>query len=412
VKKTILFLVAAVAVNVNAGEGMWMPQQVPQLASQLRSMGLKIDPAQLADLTGDPLGAVIALPGCTASFVSADGLIVTNHHCAFGSIQQNSTAERDLITTGFVARARDQELPAAPGTKVWVTTRIEDVTDRITGNVPAKLSDADRPGCSGSGRRSSSRSARSRAAFAAEFLRFFEGSQYLRTTQLELSEIKLVYAPARAVGEYGGEVDNFEWPRHTGDWSLFRAYQNGVPYHPQHWLKISTDGVNRGDAIIVAGYPGRTFRYKTADEVRNYKEYVYPSSIRYYGDAIKILEEAGKKSKDVALKNTGRIKGFANTLKNYTSVNEGFTKDHILEARLAREEQMRRAIAADRSAAKDFEQSRRDRPSQRRALPHPRARRILAGFRLIDCGAVPRPRFGDAGAGGSDPSRREGAAEG
>ncbi|MGZ8832092.1 MAG: S46 family peptidase [Thermoanaerobaculia bacterium] len=351
-KKTILFLVAAVTVNAYAGEGMWMPQQVPQLAPQLRSMGLKIDPAKLADLTGDPLGAVIALPGCTAAFVSPDGLIATNHHCAFGSIQQNSTAERDLIATGFVARTRDQELPSAPGTKVWVTTRIEDVTDRVSGNVPAKLNDADRERLLARREKELVAECEKPGGLRCRVSSFFEGSQYLRTTQLELSGIKLVYAPARSVGEYGGEVDNFEWPRHTGDWSFFRAYQNGAPYHPQHWLKVSTDGVNPGDPIVVAGYPGRTFRYKTADEVRNYKEYVYPSSIRYYGDAMKILEEAGKKNKDVAILNSSRIKGFANTLKNYTSVNEGFTKDRILEARFAREEQMRKAIAADPSLAK------------------------------------------------------------
>ncbi|MGZ8850585.1 MAG: S46 family peptidase, partial [Thermoanaerobaculia bacterium] len=351
-KKTILFLVAAVTVNAYAGEGMWMPQQVPQLAPQLRSMGLKIDPARLADLTGDPLGAVIALPGCTAAFVSPDGLIATNHHCAFGSIQQNSTAERDLIATGFVARTRDQELPSAPGTKVWVTTRIEDVTDRVSGNVPAKLNDADRERLLARREKGLVAECEKPGGLRCRVSSFFEGSQYLRTTQLELSGIKLVYAPARSVGEYGGEVDNFEWPRHTGDWSFFRAYQNGAPYHPQHWLKVSTDGVNPGDPVVVAGYPGRTFRYKTADEVRNYKEYVYPSSIRYYGDAMKILEEAGKKNKDVAILSSSRIKGFANTLKNYTSVNEGFTKDRILEARFAREEQMRKAIAADPSLAK------------------------------------------------------------
>jgi len=353
VKKTILFLIAAVAVNAYAGEGMWMPQQVPQLAPQLRSMGLKIDPAKLADLTGDPLGAVIALPGCTAAFVSPDGLIVTNHHCAFGSIQQNSTAERDLITTGFVARTRDQELPAAPGTKVWVTTRIEDVTDRVSGNVPAKLNDADRERLLAKREKALVAECEKPGGLRCRVSSFFEGSQYLCTTQLELSDVKLVYAPARSVGEYGGEVDNFEWPRHTGDWSFFRAYQNGAPYHPRHWLKLSTDGVNPGDPIVVAGYPGRTFRYKTADEVRNYKEYVYPSSIRYYADAMKILEDAGKKNKDVAIRNSSRIKSFANSLKNYTSVNEGFTKDRILEARFAREEQMRKAIAADPSLAKD-----------------------------------------------------------
>ena len=234
-----------------------------------------------------------------------------------------------------------------------MTTKIEDVTDRVAGKLSPKLSDADREKTMARRIKELIAECEKPGGLRCRVSSFFEGSQYLRTTQLELSDVKLVYAPARAVGEFGGEVDNFEWPRHTGDWSFYRAYQNGQPYHPQHWLKLSTDGVSEGDLVIVAGYPGRTFRYKTADEVRNYKEYVYPSSIRYYADAMKILEDAGKKSKDVALRNTSRIKSFANSLKNYTSVNEGFTKDHILEARLAREEQMRKAIAADPSLAKD-----------------------------------------------------------
>src|SRR5213596_2573142 len=124
-------LAALITTSVFGAEGMWMPQQIPQHASELQKMGIKIDPNRLADLTGDPMGAVISLGGCTASFVSPDGLIVTNHHCAFGSIQANSTPQRDLIENGFLAKTREEELPAAPGTKVWVTTAIEDVTAKI-----------------------------------------------------------------------------------------------------------------------------------------------------------------------------------------------------------------------------------------------------------------------------------------
>lgn len=341
-KRTLLIFAAMLAAAVQADEGMWMPQQVPQIAARLRQLGIRIDPIKLSDLTGDPLGAVISLGGCTASFVSPDGLIVTNHHCAFASIQANSTPQRDLITHGFLARTRDEELPAAPGTKVWVTTKIEDVTNRISGNLAAKLTDVEREKTLRRRTKDLIAECEKGGGVRCSVGSFFEGSQYLRTTQLELSMVKLVYAPARAIGEFGGEVDNFEWPRHTGDWSFYRAYQNGQPYHPQHWLRLSTGGVSEGDLVIVAGYPGRTFRYKTAGEVRNYQEFVYPTQIRYFTDVIRILEDSSRSSRDVAIRNTARIKGYANSLKNYTSVNEGFTKDRILESRLAREEQMRR----------------------------------------------------------------------
>src|SRR3954464_9034124 len=120
---------------------MWMPQQIPSLAAELKKAGLKIDANRFADLTGDPMGAVISLGGCSASFVSPDGLVVTNHHCGFGALQFNSTPQRDLITNGFLAKTRDEELPNGPGSRVFVTTKIEDVTARITGGLPAKLSD-------------------------------------------------------------------------------------------------------------------------------------------------------------------------------------------------------------------------------------------------------------------------------
>src|SRR6059058_3162913 len=144
VKKLFIAIFALTAAAAFADEGMWMPQQVPQLASELKTMGIKIDPQRFADLTGDPMGAVISLGGCSASFVSPDGLVVTNHHCGFGALQFNSTPQRDLITNGFLAKTREDELPAGPGSRIFVTTKIEDLTPRVTGSLAATLSDIDR----------------------------------------------------------------------------------------------------------------------------------------------------------------------------------------------------------------------------------------------------------------------------
>ena len=320
---------------------MWMPQQMPELASRLQAAGIRIDPSRLADLTGDPMGAVVSLGGCTASFVSAEGLIVTNHHCVFNSVQHNSTTERDLIADGFLARTREEELPAAPGTKVWVTTKIEDVTARVTGNIKPKSADAERARLIDRREKELVAECEKAGGVRCRVSSFFEGSQYLRTTQMEITDVRLVYAPSVKIGEFGGEIDNFEWPRHTGDFAFYRAYVDGKPFRPQHWLKVSAEGIDEGDPVIVAGYPGRTFRYKTADEVRNYEEFTYPVGIRYFSDVIHLLEEAGKSSREVQIRNASRIKGYANTLKNYTSVREGFVKDKIAAARVAREAKMR-----------------------------------------------------------------------
>jgi len=339
VKKTLLALL--LASGALGDEGMWMPQQVPQIAGQLQKLGIAIEPARLADLTGDPMGAVISLGGCTASFVSPDGLIVTNHHCAFGSIQHNSTAERDLINDGFLTKTREDELPAAPGTRVWVTTNIEDVTSRVTGDIKADIDDAERAKLLDRREKELVAECEKAGGVRCRVASFFEGSQYLRFTQAEVTDVRLVYAPSQMIGDFGGEVDNFEWPRHTGDFAFYRAYANGKPYRPKHWLKLAKNGVSEGDAVIVAGYPGRTFRYKTADEVRNYRDFVYPVNIRYYGEAIRLLEEAGKSDRDVQILNASRIQGLANALKNYSSVSEGFEKDRIVESRMEREEKVR-----------------------------------------------------------------------
>src|SRR5712691_387737 len=138
--KKSLLLICLFALPLTADEGMWLPAQIPQLAGELQKAGIRIDPSRLADLTGDPMGAVISLGGCTASFVSPNGLVVTNHHCGFGALQFNSTPQRDLITNGFLAKTREEELPAGPGSRVFVTTNIEDVTTRVTGSVAVSLS--------------------------------------------------------------------------------------------------------------------------------------------------------------------------------------------------------------------------------------------------------------------------------
>jgi hypothetical protein len=347
--RKLFLLLLLIAPAAFADEGMWMPQQMPRLAGELARLGFKIDPARLADLTGDPLGAVISLGGsCTASFVSPDGLLVTNHHCAFASIQHNSTPQRDLIANGFLARTHEEELPAAPGTKVWVTTNVEDVTERM--KVDAKLRD----------RREKELIAECEktAGVRCSVASFFEGAQYLRTTRMELMDIRLVYAPSEQIGDFGGEIDNFEWPRHTGDFAFLRAYANGKPFKPAHWLKIATGGVSDGDPVMVLGYPGRTFRYKTADEVRNYQEFIYPTNIRYFTEAVRLLEEAGKNDREAQIKNASRFEGYANALKNYQSVSAGFAKDKILQQRLEREARLGRNTTLDELAAVNAESRR------------------------------------------------------
>ncbi|HEY8182041.1 MAG TPA: S46 family peptidase, partial [Thermoanaerobaculia bacterium] len=362
-KKTLIAIIAMLAANLYGAEGMWMPQQIPQLADELRRMGIKIDPNRFADLTGDPMGAVISLGGCSASFVSPDGLVVTNHHCGFGALQFNSTPQRDLITNGFLAKTRDEELPAGPGSRMFVTTNIEDVTNRVTSGLTAKMADLDREKTIDRAQKQLVEECEKPGGLRCRVASFFEGSQFLRTTQMEIRDVRLVYAPALGVGNFGGETDNWMWPRHTGDWSYLRAYvgkdgkpadysKENVPYHPAHILKVSNEGVSPGDLVIVAGYPGRTFRYRTSAEVGNMQQYSYPTTIKYATDLNSILRDMGKNNKAVEIANASRIKGNDNVLKNYTGTLTGFEKFGIVAQRQKREADLAAYIASHPDAQK------------------------------------------------------------
>ncbi len=357
-KRVLVLMTTLFAGSALAGEGMWMPQQIPQLAAELKQAGIKIDPKRLADLTGDPMGAVISLGGCSASFVSPEGLVVTNHHCAYTSIQQNSTADNDLLTNGFLAKTRADELQAAPGSRVFVTTKIEDVTDRVVGKLGSKLGDAERARAIIRHERELIDECEKPGGLRCRVASFFEGSQYLRITQMEIRDVRLVYAPAEGVGNFGGETDNWMWPRHTGDFSFYRAYvgadgkpadysPDNVPFRPVHWLKVSTEGVTEGDLVIVAGYPGYTSRYRTAAEIRNSQEYSLPTTIRFATELNRILNEVGKDDREIQLRNASRIKGNDNVLKNYEGTVAKMNRGTIARHRTEREAGLAKWIAAD-----------------------------------------------------------------
>ena len=187
---------------------------------------------------------------------------------------------------------------------------------------------------------------------------YFGGTQYLRTTRTEIRDVRLVYAPGDAIGTYGGEIDNWMWPRHTGDFGFLRAYvgrdgkpadfsPDNVPYQPKHWLKIATGDIDPGDLMIVAGYPGITFRYETADETRMKIEYSFPESIRYREALIAILDKEGERGRDIAIKNATRIRGLANYLKKYKGTLDAFESGDLANVKAAEEREMLALVAND-----------------------------------------------------------------
>ena len=345
-QKTIMATAVALAVtgmgSAVAGEGMWVPQQLPQIAGPLKKAGLNLNPKQLANLTGDPMGAVVSLGGCTASFVSPQGLVVTNHHCAYGAIQLNSTAEKNLIRDGFNAPTQADELSAGPNARIFVLDAITDVTAQANaamakaGNDPVKRANALEDF-----EKATTSACESEAGYRCRVYSFMGGNTYRLFKNIEIKDVRLAYAPPASVGKFGGDIDNWMWPRHTGDFSFYRAYvgkdgkpaafsKDNVPYQPKHWLKIADKPLGAGDFVMVAGYPGRTDRYALVTEFENTEQWRYPEISKAYKDQIALVEAAGKTSPEIAVKYASSMAGWNNTSKNFDGQLDGFKRNNVL----------------------------------------------------------------------------------
>ncbi|HET8819603.1 MAG TPA: S46 family peptidase [Xanthomonadaceae bacterium] len=327
---------------------MWVPQQLPEIAGPLSKAGLELPPEQLADLTGDPMGAVVSLGGCTASFVSPQGLVATNHHCAYGAIQLNSTPERNLLETGYNAASFDEELSAGPNARIYVLDSIRDVTGEVQAVLQAAPDAVARAAALDTIEKQLVSGCESEPGFRCRFYSFAGGNTYRLFKNIEIKDVRLVYAPPRAIGNYGGEVDHWMWPRHTGDFSFIRAYvgpdgkpapysEDNVPYEPAHWLKFASRPLELGDFVMVAGYPGRTARYALAAEFDQTEQWTYPTIKAHYENLVGLIEAAGAADEDIKVKYATTIRGYQNTMKNYGGQIAGFERTDASEQKHAEE---------------------------------------------------------------------------
>ncbi len=355
-------LTAGLALNAaHADEGMWQPSQLPKLAKTLKAEGLKLDPKTLTDLTAYPMGAVVSLGFCTGSFVSPEGLIVTNHHCGYGALQYNSTDKKNLIVDGFLAKKMSEEKPGGPNLHIYVTESMRDVTADIKAAIKPDMSSLDRFNAIDTAEKTLVKQCESSEDFRCDVYSFYGGYSYQLIKQREIKDVRLVYAPPESIGKYGGDVDNWEWPRHTGDFSYLRAYvapdghsaaysKDNVPYKPKHWLKVNPKGLQAGDFAMVVGYPGSTNRYRLADEVADAVNWRYPTLLKIYGQYLDIIEAAGKADPKVAVKYAGTVSGINNALKNFKGMLAGLTKAHAVEAKQQRDAQLEAWLRAHPSA--------------------------------------------------------------
>ncbi|WP_425463003.1 S46 family peptidase [Luteimonas granuli] len=348
VAATAAIAAAAAASPAHSGEGMWVPQQLPEIARPLKKAGLKLDPDQLTDLTGDPLGAVVSLGGCTASFVSPQGLVATNHHCAYGAIQLNSTPENNLMRDGFYAAQIGDEISAGPTSRIFALESIEDVTGKVQAAVAAAPDALGRTNALDAIEKSLVAACEAEEGYRCRLYSFAGGNTYRLFRNLEIQDVRLVYAPQGSVGAYGGEVDNWMWPRHTGDFSFYRAYvgkdgkpapfaEDNVPYQPKRWLEFADRPLRQGDFVMVAGYPGRTARYALASEFQDTQDWQYPTIVRHYKALQKMVAEAGKANPDIEVKYASTMRGWENVYKNYDSQLAGFERTNAMATKQQQE---------------------------------------------------------------------------
>ena len=339
--------------------GMWMPQQLAEHAKTLKSLGLELDPADLSDPLAAPLGAIVSLGGCSASFVSPDGLIITNHHCVQGALQDLSNEENgDLVQNGFLAMTREDELWNGPSARVYVTQKYTEVTEEMLSDLDAIEDDTARyKEIEKREKKLVADCEKGRDDIKCNVKGFFSGAEYQLIEQLKIRDVRLVHAPHRGVGWFGGDEDNWMWPRHTGDYSFYRAYVgvdgqpadhslDNVPYHPDHYLRIATD-LEEGDLLMVAGYPGRTYRHRTAAEVKDSVEWYYPRALARYEEFLAKLHEVSEIDAETALRAQLWIFGLSNALKNNQGMIDGLVKGGLAEAKAKLEVELRAWIAAD-----------------------------------------------------------------
>ncbi|ALN81969.1 peptidase S46 family protein [Lysobacter antibioticus] len=342
-------MLGGLATTAQAVEGMWVPQQLPEISAPLKQAGLKLNAKQLADLTGDPMGAVVSLGGCTASFVSPRGLVVTNHHCAYGAIQLNSTAQKNLMRDGFNAAAPGDEVSAGPASRIYVLDSIQDVTAQIKSAIAEAVEPIDRTHALETVGKQLIAQCEAEPGYACEVYSFFGGSTYRLFRRIEIKDVRLVYAPPGSIGNYGGEVDNWMWPRHTGDFSFYRAYvgkdgkpaayaKDNVPYQPKHYLKIADKPLGEGDFVMVAGYPGRTNRYALAAEFDATADWTYPTLSQHYKNLVALVGQTAKQDPEIGVKYASTVRGWQNTLKNYDGQLEGFERIGVAKKKHADEE--------------------------------------------------------------------------
>lgn len=361
-----LLLTFSFAFTAFADGGMYPISMLDK--APLRAAGLKITANDIYNPNGTGLlQAVVQIGGCTGSFVSGKGLILTNHHCAFGSLEPYSSPENNLLEKGYLAKDEKTELPIKNMTcKIMSSHR--DVSVEILKGITAQTDAvAKKEVIQQNINNLRQAEGLKNPGLTIEISEMLPGKNYILFRYLVLRDLRIVFIPARNIGEFGGETDNWEWPRHTGDFSFIRAYvgkdglpanynEENVPYQPKEYLNISSEGVNEKDFVFIIGYPGRTFRHQPAEFIKFHEQYQLPFVQELYSWEIENVKKYGAGKPEWMIKQEPRIKSLANTEKNYRGKIKTLGELHLYEKRKAEEEMLLNKLSDRPELQREFRQ--------------------------------------------------------
>lgn len=337
-------------------EGMFPLSELKNI--DVKKAGLKITPQELYNPSGTSLiDAIVRVGGCTGSFLSSEGLIVTNHHCAFSYVQAISDVKNDYIKLGFLAQNRQQEVPAK-GLVCKITASYKDVSVDVLNGTQDLDAVSRLKKIADNIKVVTLKENESNPGLQCEISEMFTGKTYVLFRYKLLKDVRLVYVPPVSIGAYGGELDNWVWPRHSGDFAFLRAYvapdgsaaeysDKNVPYKPIKYLNVNPKGANENDFIFVLGYPGRTYRHQPAGFYEYHENYFLGYISNLFDWQINQMEQLGKKDYALSIKYAARIKSLANTAKNFKGKLQGFKRAELSAKKREEEKQLQQYIDAN-----------------------------------------------------------------
>jgi len=364
----IIVLFIGLGSSVFADEGMWLPLHIERLNHvDLDKMGLQLTPEEIYSINHSSLkDAIVNLGGgfCTGEIISNQGLLLTNHHCGYSYIQSHSTVENDILSNGFWARSFNEEIPNE-GLFVQFLVRMEDVTKDVLKKVKKDMSEAERNEVIETAISEITEDAKGESHYDVTVKSFFEGNEYYLFVYETYRDVRLVGTPPESIGKFGGDTDNWMWPRHTGDFSLFRVYSGpdgkpaeyspeNIPFTPKHHLPISLDGVQENDFAMIFGYPGSTNRYLTSFGVKLAIEKTNPARVKIRGKKLEIMKKYMGSNPSTRLAYASKYAGVSNYWKYFIGQTNGLNNLDVYDKKVAIESELTDWISDKKSRVKRY----------------------------------------------------------